>query len=1399
MNYTSLEQALEALDKLQIERILKYNELTDLGEKQPNKPQEDFERVRRELDAIDDRIAELGEIIAQLSGNPSTEPTTEETTETSTEQSTEETTETSTEQSTEETTEASTEQSTEETTEASTEQSTEETTEASTEQSTEETTETSTEQSTEETTETSTEQSTEETTETSTEQSTEQTTETSTEQSTEQTTEASTEQSTEETTETSTEQSTEQTTETSTEQSTEETTEASTEQSTEQTTEASTEQSTEPSTNPTTEPSTTKVWTPEDYKMNQEAWDEYIAEGFEPGTPDWDSAVILDGTGVVPTREPSTTKVWTPEDYKMNQEAWDEYIAEGFEPGTPDWDSAVILDGTGVVPTKEQSTEPTTTNTATPSVPTNNNQEELDRLQSELDAAKRQVQTSIDKMRKIYSDTQQVFEEGEWNKTVDSFDILIEEYIAKMRAEDAIYIEAQKRVQTLERQIAQKQKEQQQDVERARLAEEARGLNITLEQYQQIVRAANNRNIYRPVFEQMGLGDIMAKRGRTKEDRARVNAARQELIERLVEVQQRTAETINIRETVNVLYGTELSVRRSGKPREIKVTSDEITRITTTAEKEPKRLIKDPNYTPNYTPGQRPADMPRRGWTPEDYHMTQGAWDDYIAQGFEPGTHDFDGAVILDGTGIIPTRNNTPTTPIVTPTTPRFTPPAPRLPGSVTVPRLTGPTISPTVPRLTPGITPTTPRVTPTVPKFTPPAPRLPGSVTVPRLTGPTISPTVPMLPPGITPTTPRVTPTVPVIVPTIPTKTPTVPVITPTVPTKTPTVPVLPPRVTPTPKPTPTLTPKPTPTMTPTPKKPKVGLISTIEKVTKGLEVSRKDGKAYQAANIRIAEGFKNELSSGNYLYNIVHFVPAIVKLPFQFLTKISGKLRFTKSAKQRIKTMKDRIDNLTEEELMVIYEEYRGNRVMQERFPSAINILLQEKIERFVMRKVTDINAKLELDYEDIFGAMMELEALDAQLRDKNLSKADRQQLTNYRNQLLQGRAQQVQRIRANYVEAQKWLSGGLNGFSQDMKAAATKLSIVGKRFAKDHDLDLELLSKEAKLERAEMAAIEEGNDQMALLTFIQAESLLSKETEISGSLFGKRSTGKKYYSPLAEKLDYRDDPFIRDLFTTVAVTSAALSTINTIKGAPSSAEIDEANRQLQEAQDFVDQVKGTRGTMKEGMEAQGIHDTSTITGQVERGALDSTDWALGTGKYRTADNAGHDFYNQVFSNTQSQVQNISQQYASGAITELEALQMMRDMANGTQQTLNNVSNQCLGIFEQYAQTHPQFDLTAVTEAVRYIQQNPDAITNMNNAIVDIQTAAEGLTFTQIQALQQVPNSLLVTLLGTASAAALASNINKQMEANVKAGKYGNAVTDMVSEYVAEHTQDQSAERRR
>lgn len=587
--------------------------------------------------------------------------------------------------------------------------------------------------------------------------------------------------------------------------------------------------------------------------------------------------------------------------------------------------------------------------------------------------------------------------------------------------------------------------------------------------------------------------------------------------------------------------------------------------------------------------------------------------------------------------------------------------------------------------------------------------------------------------------------------------------------------------------------------------KTPKRGLMTIMEELTDGLGLKAKDGKRYKASNIKVFKGFKEELSSGNYLYNIVHLVPAIIKLPFNLVRKAVGKIMLRAESKRDIAELKKRLDGLSEEDLMTIYTEYRGNKVLQERYPTILNALLEERMQKFALGKVTEINGELEQRYSAAFAAMHQINAIDEELASEGLTPERRKELQDARAAVISGQAANIATIRSRYIEANNWLSGGLHGFSEDMKAATTKLSLVGKRFAKDHDLNPDLVKRQGALERAEMQAIADGNDEMALRVFVENERLLSENTEIKGSVFGRRSTGEKYYSPLVEQLDYRDDPFVRDLFTTIAVSSAAISTIQSIKAARDQAAIiAENNRRMaannqtmQQVNQMGQDIAGKRGTMMEGMESQGMQDTLTSANEIERAVLDKTDWGLGTSAYRTADNAGHAYYTTFFDSTKQAYENIAQQYAAGQISQAQAMQMMADLGKQTHQTFSAINTECLNILKPYAQTHPQFDLTGVQGAMEYLQANPSAVEAMNQAMVDVTNAGDVLASMQLQQLiplTTLPANIRTVIINGAATAALASNINNSMGA--KKHTYGNAVTDMVDEYSA--TQAAQAEQR-
>ena len=96
---------------------------------------------------------------------------------------------------------------------------------------------------------------------------------------------------------------------------------------------------------------------------------------------------------------------------------------------------------------------------------------------------------------------------------------------------------------------------------------------------------------------------------------------------------------------------------------------------------------------------------------------------------------------------------------------------------------------------------------------------------------------------------------------------------------------------------------------------KPRPHVEEILDKLTTDLDIRAKDAKRYKASNLRISKGFKEELHSGNYAYNIVHIVPAVLKAGIGFFRKLAGKLLTGPRAKDAMKTIEERLANLSEE----------------------------------------------------------------------------------------------------------------------------------------------------------------------------------------------------------------------------------------------------------------------------------------------------------------------------------------------------------------------------------------------------------------------------------------------------------------------------------------------------
>ena len=579
-----------------------------------------------------------------------------------------------------------------------------------------------------------------------------------------------------------------------------------------------------------------------------------------------------------------------------------------------------------------------------------------------------------------------------------------------------------------------------------------------------------------------------------------------------------------------------------------------------------------------------------------------------------------------------------------------------------------------------------------------------------------------------------------------------------------------------------------------------KKGLYTIMVELTDGLDLTRKMNGKYTASNIRVVKGFKEELKSGNVLYNIAHFATAVVAIPINFVRKVVDKLTYSMRERENVEKFKERLSKLSQEDLETIWNEYRGTRVIQERYAVIIDTLINERMQQYALEKVSAIRKDMSRKYKILFDSMKMVESYDKLLQ----TETDLKRISfikQEREKVLAGKAEMISSLRSQYIEANQILSGGAHGVSEDMKAAKTKLTIAGKRFAKDHDFNNELAAKQAEIEKRENAAIAKGDNEAALRAFIDGETLLRGKTEIKNTIYGQRSVGEKYSMPLPQGLDYRDDPFVRDLLRTVAYVGMGISAANAlITHGPKSdallqqnkADTDRVNAAndatIEQVHQAGDTLTGNRDDFITGMQSQTGETSVNISQSLERETLDSNSWYLGT-EYNKMDAFNHARYNAMSDAAKAKLEDIATKCYNNQITDMQALEMIKEVANTQHQNLIDIYTEYQPILEQYASTHP-FDLHGVQESMQFVLDHPDAVIKMNEGMVEsIQVGEElaGLSAEHIAAINSLPSDLATTLFGVAtSTAALTYQAASTMNNNAKSGKYGNEITDMIQDYI-------------
>jgi len=571
------------------------------------------------------------------------------------------------------------------------------------------------------------------------------------------------------------------------------------------------------------------------------------------------------------------------------------------------------------------------------------------------------------------------------------------------------------------------------------------------------------------------------------------------------------------------------------------------------------------------------------------------------------------------------------------------------------------------------------------------------------------------------------------------------------------------------------------------------------LQEINEGLEVKASDNRKYKASQIKVARQFKEELSSGEFLYNISRLVPALISIPVSVVRKLLS-IPKSKETKERLQALQERISNLSNEDMEVVRRELVLGKANEKGLQGAVLTMLNERVQAMANEEVSNINSQISNDFREAFEAFGVIGVINERLRDENTTKEEKEKLEKVKQKYYNGKAELIERIRNNQQKGAEILSGGAEGFSQDIKAAQTKMNLVGKIRAKRLVWDDELGAQEAEYSKKEKEAIQKGNDEDALNTFIAWEQLKSQSTNIEQGLFGKYSKGSRYYTPLINRLDYRDDPLVKDVLTTVAVVSAAIGTYNAVKThkyddqqlldqeQKRATSVNEQNEAVMEqVHQTGKKITGKRKDFNEGMQANAYSDTSHFGNLRERVDLNNHKWGIGDPNYEQADALSHDATHQLFDSTKQQFEDIAARQATKEITAQQAIKEIANVSSKNNQILQEQLKNALPNFESYAQNHPLLNMEGYNRAVENIISNPEAIIKMNEGMVEVTKlgkSLKGLSPIEMEVLKSIPNDMYTTLASTASAALLATKVSQTTQTNYKQGKYGNELTKMVEE---------------
>ena len=504
------------------------------------------------------------------------------------------------------------------------------------------------------------------------------------------------------------------------------------------------------------------------------------------------------------------------------------------------------------------------------------------------------------------------------------------------------------------------------------------------------------------------------------------------------------------------------------------------------------------------------------------------------------------------------------------------------------------------------------------------------------------------------------------------------------------------------------------------------------IEKVIGEESISGSQSKKYIASQIRIYNPMpKNNWGNAYKLVSIARKMGAVIMIPFNGLKKLIGKLSITNETKKSVKAMQERVNKLTDEEVEIFLNQYKGSTALGFRLPKVFNELMRGRIIKYITPRIERINNRISELLAQIEFHKKIADGIEERLTEPNLSPEERKKLIDLRNQAYIKCAGEIREMNTIKREGNQLQSGnGLHAIEEELNATNSKMNYKGGRFAKDAEIDYEIW----KILGPTSKIIEHSNNPYEIVNayFEQKEFYIknTKEKRSFWNLGSKVTAGKLEYRPFVENLYYGNDPFITDLISSILLVSSAVNIANTIytniKNAKAietyNQQIDSYNAQARDYQQFRDNVRNGGSKIEEGLISDIRRNPMDSENLAERAVNDHHEYNLGTQSYKIEDTLHHTETANLSSYCEGKIIDLTTQYNNGILTHSEFVRELEKLRTETATFYEDYISRYSQYLQDYSKIHPEFDYTSILTGLKGVAQAQGSVSSMTEYLTQI-----------------------------------------------------------------------------